>query len=583
MKFALLLSIVFSTIAGSGAAGVKDGPGASASFLLPYGIAVATDGTIFVSDFMGQRIRSIDSHFVVRTVAGGGSLQPDGLRIDGGYADGPAATARFNFPAGIAFDSKGALYIADSGNHCIRVLDHGIVRTFAGSPDRGRADGALSNAGFDTPHAVAFDRDGNLWVGDTRVGLRKVTPAGVVSTIPIPADYGGNFVTSIVPERDSLMLVDDEKVVLLQNPDGPLANVRFSFPMQDSRNGGLAQASVRTGAAFAVTDLTPDVHVFTDPRTQAVRLFDSSNFVETLSESPGDAYAVSGGGYRDGPNGLVQTPLGIAAIGNDRLVFVDAGNRRIRSIAGITPTHFDLYQRAPFGDNASQYYRVIVLGNSFVGWGVPFDETIAGRIQAQLNAHRAELHIPKPVRVALIYQGHASDVLDYVRDFVAKGGADLFVWEFNDAVANEEYHDVIHEVQGSTQNPMPYVNVWQPSIAPKIAQVGDYLRASHEPFYVVLQPMPTYFPFLEWWDPRQSILPPDWGPVDAVYHQLFDGNVNGIVDGGPAMLNAEKSANRRFLYLTDGEAQPSAAGDAILASLLYQRLATDRPWERSTR
>jgi hypothetical protein len=583
MKFALLLSIVFSTIAGSGASGVKDGPGASASFLFPYGIAVATDGTIYVSDFMGQRIRSIDSHFVVRTVAGGGTLQPDGLRIDGSYVDGPAAGARFNYPAGIALDSKGVLYIADSGNHCIRVLDHGVVRTFAGSPNRGVADGMLAGAGFDTPRALAFDRDGNLWVGDARVGLRKITPAGVVSTVSIPTQYGGNFVTSIVPEPDGLMLVDDEKVVFLQDPDGPPAGVKFSFPMQDVRNGGLAQASVRTGDAFAVTDLTPDVHVFTDPHTQAIRLFDYSNFVETLSESPGDAYAVSGGGYRDGPSGLVQTPLGIAATGRDRLVFVDAGNRRIRAIAGITPTHFEHNQRAPFGDDASRYYRIIVLGNSFVGWGVPFNETIAGRLQAQLNAHRAGLHIPKPVRVALIYQGHASDVLDYVRQFVSKGGADLFVWEFNDAVANEEYHDVIHEAQPSTQNPMPFVNVWKPSIAPKIAQVGDNLRAAHEPFYVVLQPMPTYFPFLEWWDPRQSFLPPDWDPIDAVYHRLFDGNVNAIVDGGPAMLNAEKSASRRFLFLTDGEAQPSAAGDAILAALLYQRLATDKPWEQSPR
>jgi sugar lactone lactonase YvrE len=96
---------------------------------MPYGVAVARDGTVYVSDYLGQRIRAVDASEIVRTVAGGGPLEPNGLEVRGGYADGAGGDARFNGPKGIALDRSGRLFVADSKNQCIRIVDGGIVST----------------------------------------------------------------------------------------------------------------------------------------------------------------------------------------------------------------------------------------------------------------------------------------------------------------------------------------------------------------------------------------------------------------------------------------------------------------------
>ncbi|MBV9402943.1 MAG: hypothetical protein JO018_04350, partial [Candidatus Eremiobacteraeota bacterium] len=122
------------TIAGSGYSGVADGPRFKAQFLMPAGVAVSPNGTIFVSDSAAQRIKAIFPDGVVRTVAGGGPLSYSGLYVRGGYRDGQGAQARFDRPTGLAVGKNGELYIADTNNHCIRVLyPGGRVETFSGS------------------------------------------------------------------------------------------------------------------------------------------------------------------------------------------------------------------------------------------------------------------------------------------------------------------------------------------------------------------------------------------------------------------------------------------------------------------
>jgi streptogramin lyase len=166
-----------STIAGDGTSGGSlDGHGTSAKFQGPTGVAVAADGTIYVSEVVGSVIRKITPAGDVTTFAGSGTA---------GFADGTGTAASFNQPFGIALDAAGNLYVADGLNNRIRrITPDGVVTTLAGSGAIGAADGPGGSASFAAPFGVAVGGDGNLYVADSGNSLlRRVTPAGVVSTL----------------------------------------------------------------------------------------------------------------------------------------------------------------------------------------------------------------------------------------------------------------------------------------------------------------------------------------------------------------------------------------------------------------
>ncbi len=169
---------VVSTIAGSSTWGFADGLPLSAAFRGPTGIAVDTNGIIYVCDTGNGAIRKISPGSSVLTLAGQYGAA--------GSADGLGSVARFNQPQGIAVGLNGALFIADTGNNTIRKLDAaGMVTTFAGQPGVvGTADGQGTNALFNTPLGIAADAAGNLYVSDyNNSTIRMITPAGLVSTI----------------------------------------------------------------------------------------------------------------------------------------------------------------------------------------------------------------------------------------------------------------------------------------------------------------------------------------------------------------------------------------------------------------
>ena len=162
-----------STFAGSGIAGGLDGATSSAQFSQPNGILVASDGTIYVSEAAGCRVRAIKNG-TVSTLAGNGSI---------GFADGKGTDARFNTPGFMTFDAYGSIVLADFGNNAIRrIATDGTVYTILGWFGAGGQDGPAPVATLTFPYTVAYDPAGNLYIAE-QARIRRLGTDGMVSTL----------------------------------------------------------------------------------------------------------------------------------------------------------------------------------------------------------------------------------------------------------------------------------------------------------------------------------------------------------------------------------------------------------------
>ena len=270
---------VVTTFAGlAGITGTADGTGSGARFNAPSGMAFGRNGNLYVSDTGNNTIRKITPAGVVSTFAG--------VAGNGGYADGTAGSALFNSPLGLAITTNGTVYVADSGNHCLRMVFGGNVTTFAGSPQVwGSANGAGTNAQFNGPVSVAFDARGNLFVSDANNDtIRKVTTNAIVTT------FAG------APGQDG-------------SADGPVAAARFRSP---------------AGLAF---DLQGNLFI-ADSFNQTLREISTNGSVTPVSGTAGIS------GPTDGINGAGKffNPYGLVMAADGSLLVADTYNETIRQV-----------------------------------------------------------------------------------------------------------------------------------------------------------------------------------------------------------------------------------------------------------
>jgi sugar lactone lactonase YvrE len=305
-------------VAGSGQATVRDASASRAGFADPFGVAVASDGSLLVADgVFSHRIRRIAPDGTVSTLAGAGA----------GMADGAGTSARFNTPSGIALDRQGHLYVADTANNRIRrVTPQGVVTTLAGQSDAGVRDGPVLDALFNGPIGVALDAAGRVFVADTYNDRIRIIADGRVITL---AGAEPGFV------------------------DGPLADARFDTPsgiavdpsgtvyVADTGNDAIREIStagvVRTLNVWLAEPLRNPTGLTLDARGVLYVTDERGRVVEIAAES---ARVIAGShpGFRDGPGEDAQfrRPAGIVSLEPGHLVVADTGNALVRQLVATS-------------------------------------------------------------------------------------------------------------------------------------------------------------------------------------------------------------------------------------------------------
>jgi len=270
--------------------GSADGPGSVATFNTPRGVAVDITGNVYVADTDNNTIRKITPAGVVSTLAGTAGVPPGSL-------DGSGAAAQFYSPTGVAVDTQGNVYVADSGNNTIRMITpSGGVTTLAGTAGQvGSLDGTGPAAQFNSPSGVAVDTQGNVYVTDSSNNtIRKIAPGGVVTTLAGTALVVGSL-------------------------DGAGAAASFQFP------NGIA------------VDTSGTVYV-ADTNNNTIRVITPAGVVSTLAGTAG-----VGRGSVDGTGADARFggPLSLALDSLHGYVYVaDTGNFTVRRIspAGVVTT-----------------------------------------------------------------------------------------------------------------------------------------------------------------------------------------------------------------------------------------------------
>lgn len=335
---------VQSLVAGQhGVPGAVDGPSNSARFHYPRGLVVDGAGTLYVADSGNHTLRAVSSAGVVSTLAGAAG--------QAGTANGAPGAARFNAPTGLALASNGDLYVADRDNHAIRRLAGGNVSTFAGTAGTpGNVDDTGVAARFSQPTGLAIDASGTVFVADrNNHTIRSISSGGIVTTFLGSAGQTGTtdsngtaarlaFPTGVaVDGAGTLTIADSGNHAIRRATSGGVV----STVAGKSYGKGYSDGSINSATFFAPSALALEPggsFVVADTANHAVRRIAAS--VSTLvggvdaSEPPSGSTDGTGTAARFGyPSGTV-----VDSAGN---VFVaDNNNFTIRKIApgGVVTT-----------------------------------------------------------------------------------------------------------------------------------------------------------------------------------------------------------------------------------------------------
>jgi Bacterial Ig-like domain (group 3)/NHL repeat len=330
-----------STTAGTGTAGYTGdtGPATAATLANPSAVAFDTAGNLYVADANNHVIREISTSGVITTIAGTGS--------EGFAGDGAAATsAQLDTPTGIAVDASGNLYIADSHNHRIRKVSAGTITTLAGTGTPGfSGDGAAATAAqLSLPSGVAVDSTGNVYIADTNNHRIRKVSSGTITTLAGDGEelYAGDNgpATSAALDSPTGVAVDANGNVYIADrlnqrirvvSGGNITTFAGSGTPGFSGDGASATAATLSKPSGVSVDAVGNVYI-ADTDNQRIRQV-GNNTIATIEGSGSQGY---GGDSGLSTAAILNAPRAVAPDAFGNLSIADRLNQRLRS--GTLPT-----------------------------------------------------------------------------------------------------------------------------------------------------------------------------------------------------------------------------------------------------
>lgn len=327
----------WSVLAGKPTAGATDGALGQANFNFPWGVAVDASGNAFVGDTQNNTIRKITAGGVTTTLAG-----TPGIRAS---VDGTGAAARFDRPAGVALGSDGSLYVAGNFEHTIRkITSGGVVTTFAGSAYLAAGtDGTGSAARFAGPVGIAIDGSDNIYVAEAgNHTIRKITPGGVVTTLAGSAGISGStdgtgaaarfnspWSIAVTPDGSTLYVTDAGNHTIRQVTSAGVVTTLAGTAGQTGTTNDIGAAARFSSPRGITLDNAGTSLYVTESGNHLLRKIDlATAAVTTVAGTAGQ------GGFG---SSIMNAPYGVSRdpSNSSRLLMTETGNNMVRNVTTV--------------------------------------------------------------------------------------------------------------------------------------------------------------------------------------------------------------------------------------------------------
>ena len=331
---------IITTVAGTGAVGLA-GDGAlatTAAMSAPYSVAVDSSGNLVIADYNNNRIRRVDkTSGNISTIAGTGNV--------GFSGDGSAATAAIlHLPTGVAFDSSGNVYLADSLNNRVRKIAGSNISTVAGNGGLSSSgdSGPATSAQLNTPLGVAVDRAGNLFIADSQNNtIRRVSAGGTISTFAgnsVPGSSGdGGAPTAAqlngpqgvaVDAAGNLYIADTQNHKVRIVSGGVIGTFAGSGTAGFSGDGAAATAASLNEPFAVALDAAGNVYI-AEFGNNRVRKVDTKGIITTVAGNGISGYGGDGG---SATSALLNGPQSVAVDAAGNIYIADTANNRVRQV-----------------------------------------------------------------------------------------------------------------------------------------------------------------------------------------------------------------------------------------------------------